>query len=82
MRGILLFIMLALAACQGGPGPAAGPAPEIRGWQLASGKPPTRLEFDALVAACSDRQKRALAQAASGGLDSCLTDLGLRRAEP
>jgi hypothetical protein len=84
MRGIVLLIMLALAACKGAPTPpATSAAPEMRGWELASGKVPTRVEFDALVAACEDRAKSgAAAQPAGGGLYPCLADLGLKRAEP
>ncbi|HEV2302563.1 MAG TPA: hypothetical protein VGR91_13425 [Stellaceae bacterium] len=79
MQAIVLLIMLTLQACNGAPAPpAAGPAPELRGWELASGKPPTKVEFAALLAACEDRGQAA----AKGGLDSCLADLGLRHAEP
>ena len=84
MRGIVLLIMLALTACKDAPAPpVAGPAPELRGWELASGKPPTTVEFAALLAACEDREKAgAVGGPPKGGLDSCLAELGLRRAEP
>ena len=83
MRGIVLSIMLALAACQGTPRPpAAGAAPAMRGWELASGKAPTGVEFAALLAACEDRANSAAAQPGAAGLYSCLADLGLKRAAP
>jgi hypothetical protein len=84
MRGFVLLIMLALVACKGAPTPpATGEVPELRGWELASGKPATQVEFAALVAACEDRESSGkLLYPPGGSLDSCLADLGLRRAEP
>ena len=84
MRGIVLLIMLALAACKSAPTPpAAAEAPALRSWEMASGKAPTKVEFAALVAACEDRENSGKpADPPGGSLDSCLADLGLRRAEP
>jgi hypothetical protein len=48
----------------------------VNKWQEASGKPPTRAEFAALVAACRDRAGSAESGAQ---IDGCLADLGLRR---
>lgn len=48
-----------------------------RGWHFASGKPPSRAEYVAFVAACQDGTMR---RAQGKPLDSCLADLGLRRA--
>jgi len=75
MPRILFIAILALAACDGsdtteGAGLAT---PDIAGWQLTSGKPPTKAEFAALAATCEER-------ANNGPLDSCLADLGLKRA--
>lgn len=55
----------------------SGP-PEMQGWQGLSGKPPTRAEYTAMVAACQDG---AVRRAAAKPLDACLADLGLRRSE-
>ena len=86
MRGIALLIVLALAACKSAPTPPAvggGKAPAVGGWETASGKPPSKVEFAALVAACEDREHGGkLAYPPGGSLDSCLADLGLRRAAP
>jgi hypothetical protein len=45
---------------------------------MATGKPPTRAEFAAVVAACQDRAKTANQ---TGSLDGCLADLGMRRVQ-
>ncbi len=50
----------------------------VSGWQLASGKAPSRAEYVAMVAACQDG---AVRHAAATPLDSCLADLGLKRAQ-
>ncbi len=52
---------------------------EMRGWRSASGKIPSRAEYGAIVAACQDGAVQRAAAAAA--LDSCLGDLGLKRAE-
>jgi len=72
-RFLPVAALLALAACD----PTAtqtstaapGPAPEIAGWRMASGKTPTQAEFAALAATC---------EAKGGALDSCFADLGLK----
>ena len=73
----LTFLMLfGLAACASADSTAGDqPRPvEMQGWRLASGHPPSRAEFDAVVASCQDRVKRS-----GGPLDACLQTLGLRR---
>ncbi len=78
MRGLLFLILLALAACAHQPAATVAPSsPNVAlgNWRLASGKPPSGPEFAALVAACEDRGKGP----ASGSIDRCLADLGLKR---
>jgi hypothetical protein len=69
---LALFALLALTACSSSDSDTAdaGP-PDATGWRLASGKEPTKAEFTALAASCQDR---------GGAFDSCLTDLGLKKA--
>lgn len=72
MRGIAFFALLALAACATADGtPGAGSSAELRGWQTAVGKPPSKAELAAVVAACQDRAR-------NGPIEGCLADLGLR----
>jgi hypothetical protein len=47
-------------------------------WQTPTGKPPTKAEFIALVAACQDKVKTT---AESAPMSGCLADLGLRRVQ-
>lgn len=75
MRRLALCILFALAACS--TADANQPA-EVSGWKMASGKPPTQAEFAAVVAAC---ESKVAAKAPGQPLDSCLDDLGLKRAE-
>ena len=44
-------------------------------WQTPAGKPPTKTEFAALIAACQDKIKSTVE---NGLMDGCLADLGLR----
>ena len=76
MPRIALFLVLALAACAD-LGETIG-AGDMQGWRYASGKPPSRAEYAAIVAACQDG---AVQRAQGKPLDSCLADLGLRRAQ-
>jgi hypothetical protein len=79
MRGVAFFILLSLAACVARDAVVPSSASsEIRGWQEASGKPPSQAEFAAVVAACQDRARSA---DRGGPIDDCLTDLGLRRVQ-
>lgn len=79
-RFAVLFVLgSGLAACSlfgAGDQPAQQGLGEMQGWQLASGKPPTRAEYAAIVAACRDG---AVKGAAAQPIDTCLTDLGLTR---
>jgi len=79
MPRLALFLMLGLAACTASDateeaGPGLG---DLSGWRFASGKPPTRAEYAAVVAACQDGP---LKSAQAQPLDACLADLGLKRA--
>jgi hypothetical protein len=79
MRRFAVFILLGLAACAASDAVApASASTEVRGWQEASGKPPSQVEFAAVVAACQDRAKSA---GRNGPIDTCLADLGLRRVQ-
>ena len=71
-----LLIVFALAACSP-PDPAPPPAPhaDIQGWQMATGKPPSKAEFAALLATCEDKAGNSGRPA----LEDCLVDYGLRR---
>jgi hypothetical protein len=78
MPRLAVFLMLGLAACSASDATqhAAGLG-DMSGWRFASGKPPSRAEYAAVVAACQDGPvKRSTTQP----LDACLADLGLRRA--
>ena len=80
MTGRTLFLLafpalVALAACQNPEtvGSAAiEPTPDMSGWRLSSGKAPTKAEFAALAATC---------EAQGGAMDSCLVELGLKKAQ-
>ena len=56
----------------------ASASSELREWQTADGKPPSKTEFAAVVAACEDRAKSANE---SGPIEGCLADYGLRRVQ-
>jgi hypothetical protein len=76
MRRIALCsIIFALAACASAD--ANQPA-EMAGWKMASGKTPTKAEFAAVLAAC---ETKAVATTDGKPLDTCLDNLGLKRAE-
>ena len=80
MPKLAFFVLLGLAACAASDATqpnAAAPPVATEGWQLPSGKAPSKAEFAAVVAACQDRAKGANQ---NGPLDQCLTDFGLRRA--
>jgi hypothetical protein len=78
MRGFAVVVLLGLGACAAATGTTASASSEMRDWQTPTGKPPTKAEFSALVAACQDKAK---ATTESGPMDGCLADLGLRRAQ-
>ncbi len=79
MRGLVLLILLGLAACvTADRNTPPGVSFELRDWQTPHGRPPTRAEFAALVAACQDRE---ISADQTGPLTGCLADLGLRRVQ-
>ncbi len=75
MRTIAFLVLLGLGACAAAD-TAAPPSADVQGWQLSSGKPPSKDDFAAVVAACQDRARDTHQ---NGPLDDCLVDLGLRR---
>jgi hypothetical protein len=79
MRGFAAFILLSLTACATGDAVTpASASSEIYGWRETSGKPPSRVEFAAVVAACRDRAKGTDKNAP---IEDCLADLGLHRVQ-
>jgi uncharacterized lipoprotein YmbA len=79
MPRFVVLIMLGLAACEASDTSQETDvgSGEMQGWQLASGKAPSRAEYAAMVAACQDG---VMQHAAATSLDSCLVELGLKRA--
>jgi hypothetical protein len=73
LKFLAVTALLALGACNDSETNevADSALPDAAGWQLASGKLPTKAEFTALAASCQDR---------GGVFESCLTELGLKRA--
>ena len=60
MRGVAIFIVLGLMACATTDAATpSGVSSQLRDWQTPTGKPPTKHEFAAVVAACQDRAKSA-----------------------
>jgi hypothetical protein len=79
MRGVACFILLGLVACAAGDAvTAASASSELREWQTAAGKAPSKNEFAAVLAACEDRAKST---DKSAPIEGCLADYGLRRAQ-
>jgi hypothetical protein len=78
MRKVAVFVLLSLAACATATGSMASASSETHDWQTASGRPPTKAEFAALIAACQDKAK---SNSAKAPIDGCLADLGLRHAQ-
>jgi hypothetical protein len=79
MRGVAFAVLFGIIAC--GTGGAATPAnasSELREWRTADGKPPSKTEFAAVVAACEDRAKSANE---SAPIEGCLADYGLHRVQ-
>jgi hypothetical protein len=74
---IAAVALLALAACHSSDAAntADASSSDPGGWRMASGKEPTRAEFAALAATCQDPD-----QAKQGTVESCLADLGLKKA--
>ena len=79
MRGVAFVVFFGLVACA--TGDAVTPAhasSELREWQTAAGKPPSKNEFAAVVAACEDRAKT---ENRNDPIEGCLADYGLRRVQ-
>ena len=76
MPRLAFLLLFGLAGCASADSAAKDPPRpvEMQGWRLASGREPSRAEFDAVVASCQDRTRRK-----GGPLDTCLQTLGLRR---
>jgi len=79
MRGVTAFVLWGLVACATTDAATPiGASSELRDWQTATGKPPTKHEFAAVVAACEDRAKSS---EQAGPIERCLADFGLRRVQ-
>ena len=79
MRGVALVVLLGLITCATGDAvTSANASSELREWQTAAGKPPSKTEFAAVVAACEDKAKSANKSAA---IEGCLADYGLHRVQ-
>ena len=79
MRGVAFLVLFTLVAYA--TGDAATPASassELQEWRTITGKPPSKNEFAAVVAACEDRAKSTDKSAA---IEGCLADYGLRRVQ-
>jgi hypothetical protein len=78
MRKFTLTALGLIACLAAGGATVADVSSELRQWQTAAGKPPSKAEFAALVAACEDRAKH-FDNAES--IDNCLASFGLRRVQ-
>ncbi len=79
MRGVALVVFFGLlASAMGDAARSANASSELREWQTFAGKPPSKNEFAAVVAACEDKAKTANK---SDPIEGCLADYGLRRAQ-
>ena len=79
MRGVALVVFLGFVACATGDAvTSANASSELRQWQTAAGKPPSKNEFAAVVAACEDKAKTTNK---SDPIEACLADYGLHRVQ-
>ena len=79
MRGVAFAVFCGLFACaMGDAAISANASSELREWRTAAGKPPSRNEFAAVIAACEDRAKT---ENKNGSIEGCLADYGLRRVQ-
>jgi len=79
MRGVAFVVLFGLVACATGHAVTpANASSELREWQTAAGKPPSKNEFAAVVAACEDRAKT---ENKNDPIEGCLADYGLRRVQ-
>jgi hypothetical protein len=79
MPGVACLALLALLACAtGGAVTPASASSELREWQTATGRAPSKNEFAAVVAACKDRAKT---MNKDEPIEGCLAEFGLRRVQ-
>lgn len=79
MRGVTFFVLFGLVACATGDAVTpASASSELHEWRTATGKPPSKNELAAVVAACEDRAKKGHS---TGALEGCLADYGLYRVQ-
>ena len=78
MRKFTVTVLGLTAFLAAGGAMAAGISSELRQWQTATGKPPSKAEFAALVAACEDRAKHS---DNAESIDNCLAGFGLHRVQ-
>ena len=79
MRGVAFFVLFGLVAyATGDVVTPASASSELRGWRTATGKPPSRNEFAAVLAACEDRAKN---ENSNDPIEGCLADYGIRRVQ-
>jgi hypothetical protein len=79
MQGDSGFVLVDLIACA--PGNAVTPASassELKEWRTAIGTPPSKNDFETVLAACEDR---ANSGNNIGPLEGCLADYGLHRVQ-
>jgi hypothetical protein len=79
MRGVAFLVLFGLVACVAADSVSpASASSDLREWQTATGKPPSKNEFAAVLAACEDRAKSSTK---GDPIDGCLADYGLRRVQ-
>ena len=79
MRGVVFVVFVGIIACATGDAVThANASSELREWRTADGKPPSKNEFAAVVAACEDRAKTANKD---DPIEGCLADYGLHRVQ-
>jgi len=80
MRRPAFVLLLGLVVCATGDAVTpASASSEWREWRTAAGKPPSKKEFAAVLAACEDRAKNA--NQSDDAVEGCLADYGLRRVQ-
>jgi hypothetical protein len=79
MRGVAFVVLFGIVACTTGDAVTpANASSELREWRTADGKPPSKNELAAVVAACEDKAKTANK---SDPIEGCLADYGLHRVQ-
>jgi hypothetical protein len=77
MQRITLIVLLCLiAGATADRATTARASSELRQWHTATGKPPSKAEFNAVLEASEDRAKHSHD---ARQIDSCLADFGLRK---